>query len=135
MSTETPETKNPWQARREAVDRAVKAWQTQEVPSGPAPGGGRYVDATLEDCLNDEGLIVLPRSTGHGKWIVEVDGKPAPLVGSDRLSGPVDAEEAADLFLTVTSADYYNAKNVTIRPATDDELVGSLYRHIIGGGA
>jgi len=132
MSTEIPETKNPYQLRDEAIerridaiDRAVHAWQTQEVPSGPAPGGGRYVPLTLEDCLTDEGLILLPRSTGHGKWRVLVDGKPAPYPGQEGPSHPMGAEEAAEVFLTATGGDYYGEKTITVRRATSAEMVTS----------
>lgn len=125
MSTETTKPKNPYQLRAEAIDRAVKAWQTQEIPSEPAPGGGRYVPATLEDCLNDEGLCVLPRSTGHGKWRVLVDGKPAPYVGQDAPSHPMGAEEAAELFLAQTAGDYYNQKAIVVRPASGAEMTAA----------
>ncbi|TMS00124.1 hypothetical protein [Nonomuraea basaltis] len=138
MSTETPETKNPYQLRREAVTRAVKAWQQQAEEADEA--GDREPTASenaadLEDCLMDEGLVLLPRSTGHGKWIVTVDGQPAARPGKDRPAGPVDAEEAAEMFLTRTAADYYNEYQVTIRPASPDELVASVWDHITGGGS
>ncbi|MEU6721652.1 hypothetical protein ABZ897_60325 [Nonomuraea sp. NPDC046802] len=125
MSTETPETKNPYQARAEAVDRALKAFQEQEVPTEPAPGGGRYVPATLEDCLNDEGQILLPRSTGHGKWRVLVDGQPAPHPGQEGPAHPMGAEEAAEAFLIATSGDHDNQREIVIRPASSDEMVAS----------
>ena len=125
MSTETPETTNPYKARAQAVDRAHKAFHEQVVPSEPAPGGGRYVPATLEDCLNDEGVVLLPRSTGHGKWRVLVDGQPAPYPGQDTPSHPMGAEEAAEAFLTATAGDYYGQKQIVIRPASDAEMVAS----------
>ncbi|WP_433520077.1 hypothetical protein ACQP2T_63795 (plasmid) [Nonomuraea sp. CA-143628] len=125
MSTETPETKNPYQARAEAVDRAHKAFHEQVVPSEPAPGGGRYVPADLEDCLLDEGLILAPRSTGHGKWRVLVDGQPAPYPGQEGPSHPMGAEEAVEAFLTATGGDYYNQREIVIRPASSAEMVGS----------
>jgi hypothetical protein len=136
VSTDTPETKNPFKARAEAVDRAVKAWQEQDFTEVPLPDGGRLVPATLEDCLNDEGLILLPRSTGRGKWVVEVDGQRAPIApGSDRPTGLLDAEEAADLFLTITGADEYGMKQVTVRPATEWEWKMALQAHLFGGVA
>lgn len=125
MSTETPETKNPYQVRREAINRAIKAWQ--EHGDGDA--------MTFEDALMDEKFVVLPRSTGHGKWIVTVDGQPAARPGKDRPAGPVDAEEAAEMFLTLTGSDYYNECQVTVRPASSDELVASVWDHITGGAA
>ncbi|GAA2861126.1 hypothetical protein [Nonomuraea rubra] len=125
MSTNTPETTNPYKARAQAVDRAHKAFHEQVVPSEPAPGGGRYVPSTLEDCLNDEGVILLPRSTGHGKWRVLVDGQPAPYPGQTGPSHPMGAEEAAEAFLTATSGDYYGQRQIVIRPASDAEMVAS----------
>lgn len=136
MTETTPETreKNPYQLRREAVARAIKAWQEQEVPAEPAPGGGRYVPNTLEDCLMDERLILLPRSTGHGWWVVEVDGQRAPILpGSPNVTGLLDAEEAADLFLTITSANEHGMKRVTVRPATEMEHKLALLAHLAGG--
>lgn len=139
MSTETPETKNPYQARREAVARAVQAWQRQAEEADEA--GDREATATenasdLEDCLMDEGLILLPRSTGHGKWVVEVGGERAPILpGSDRPSGLLDAEEAADLFLTLSAADEYAERQPTIRPATEMEFKLALANHLFGGVA
>lgn len=135
MSTETPETKNPYQARREAVERAVKAWKQQAAEADEA--GDReptaFEDAgDLEDCLNNEGLILLPRSTGHGKWRVLVDGKPAPYVGQEQQSHPMGAEEAVDVFLTQTGGDYDNQKAIVVRPASDREMVTSA---VIGDAA
>lgn len=125
MSNETPE-KNPYQARAEAVDRAAKAWLEQkDTPATPAPGGGWFVPSTLEDCLNDEGLILLPRSTGHGTWRVLVDGQPAPYPGQEGPSHLVGAEEAAEAFLAATAGDYYNERQIVIRPASDREMVTS----------
>ena len=70
MSTETPETTNPYQLHREAVARAVEAWQRQAAEADEA--GDREPTALedaddLEECLLDEGLTLMPRSTGHGK--------------------------------------------------------------------
>lgn len=139
MSTDTPETKNPYQLRREAVERAVSAWQRQAAEADEA--GDREATtaedaADLEDCLLDEGLILLPRSTGHGKWVVEVDGQRAPIAsGSDRPSGLLDAEDAADLFLTLSAADEYAEHQPTIRPATEMEFELALADHLFGGAA
>lgn len=126
MSTETPETRNPYQLRREAVARAIKAWQRQAEEADDA--GDREPTAVenasdLEDCLMDEGLLLAPRSTGYGKWRVLVDGQPAPYVGQEQLSHPMGAEEAAELFLAQTAADYYAQKQIVIRPASDEELI------------
>lgn len=135
MSVETPDTreKSPYQLRREAVARAIKAWQE----SDGSESGHELDDATaLEDCLNDEGLALMPRSTGHGWWVVEVDGERAPILpGSSNATGLLDAEEAADLFLTATSADENCMKKVTIRPATEWEHKLALQKHLFGGAA
>ena len=133
MSTETPE-KTPYQLRREAVARAIKAWQEQD-PDGTDDGPlGQAAD--LEDCLLDEGLTLMPRSTGHGWWVVEVDGKHAPIApGSANATGLLDAEEAAEVFLTVTAADEHGMKKVTIRKATEWEHKLALQAHLRGGAA
>ncbi len=123
MSETTEQPKNVWRARREALAAAIKAWQESESDSSHP-----LSDATaLEDANLDQGLLLLPRSTGHGQWRVLVDGKPANFVGQDRPAGPVDAEQAADMFLTLTAADDYGKHQITVRPATDDEMVGSLF--------
>lgn len=122
MSTETPETTNPYQLRRKAIARAIKVWQDGDGTID----GCEIDDATaLEDCLLDEGLTLMPRSTGHGKWRVLVDGQPAPYPGQDAPSHPMGAEEAAEAFLTATAADYYGQKQIVIRPASDQEMVAS----------
>jgi hypothetical protein len=122
MSTETPETTNPYQLRRAAIARAIKVWQ-----DGDGTLDGYEIDdaTALEDCLNDEGLVLLPRSTGHGKWRVLVDGQPAPYPGQDTPSHPMGAEEAAEAFLTATAGDYYGQKQIVIRLASDREMVAS----------
>ncbi|KAB8186942.1 hypothetical protein FH608_046490 [Nonomuraea phyllanthi] len=133
MSTETPETKNPYQARREAISRAISTWQQGDG----SDSGHELDDATaLEDCLLDEGLALMPRSTGHGKWVVEVDGQRAPIApGSDRPVGLLDAEEAAELFLTLSAADEYAEHQPTVRPATEMEFKTALANHLFGGVA
>jgi hypothetical protein len=125
MSIETPDTreKSPYQLRREAVARALKAWQEQD-PDG-ADDGPLGQAADLEDCLLDEDLTLMPRSTGYGKWRVLVDGKPAPYPGQDLLTGPIGAEEVAEVFLTQTAADEYGERQIVVRPATETEMVTS----------
>jgi hypothetical protein len=120
VSTESPETKNPYQLRREAVARAIKAWQEEGDDDTRGPVGDA---AALEDCLLDEDLTLMPRSTGHGAWRVLVDGQPAPYLGRDEPSHPMGAEEAAEVFLTQTGGDYYNQRAIVVRPATDQEMV------------
>lgn len=133
MSTETPETKNPYRLRREAIDRAVKAWQEQDDEELARQG---CVPNEIDDCLMDEGLILMPRSTGYGKWVVEVDGQRTPIApGSTNATGLLDAEDAAEVFLTVTAADEHGMKKVTVRPATEWEHKAALAAHLFGGGA
>lgn len=133
MSTETTETtqKSVYQLRREAVARAIKAWQDGEESDRP------FDDAdTLMDQMENERLILLPRSTGHGWWVVEVDGQGAPIApGSANATGLLGAEEAAEVFLTITAADEYGMKKVTIRPATEWEHKLALQKHLFGGAA
>lgn len=127
MNNEQP--KNVYQARRKKLAAAIERWE-DEVPREERldPSGA----SLLEDAFRDEGLILLPRSTGHGKWRVLVDGRAAPLPGSDTPAGPLDAEEAADAFLTQTVADERNAHQILIRPATDLEL---RYSAVMGSNA
>ena len=121
MSTETPET-NPFKLRREAVARAIKAWQEEGDDDTRSPLGHA---AALEDHLLDEDLILLPRSTGHGMWRVLVDDQPAPYPGQEGPAHPMGAEEAAETFLTATGGDYDNERHILIRPATEREMVTS----------
>lgn len=133
MSTDTPE-KNPYRLRREAVARAIKTWQEQDVdgPQDAREDGPLGQASDLEDCLLNEDLILMPRSTGHGKWVVEVDGERAPQPGTDRPTGLLDAEEAAEVFLMVAVGDELN---VTVRPATEMEFKLALASHLFGGVA
>lgn len=73
------------------------------------------------DALWDQDLAVMPRPSDAGRWRVLVDGQPAPYAGSPsgKPSGPMDAEEAAEAFLLAADKNV----NVTVRPATDDEMV------------
>lgn len=135
MSTDTPEAreKSIYQLRREAIARAVEAWQDadDDQPAGPYTDADEFVD-----CLSDEGLQILPRAVAYGKWMVLVDGEPACYPGQDRQAGPVDAEQAAEMFLLeVSKAESVDrSREITVRPATDGELVSSAWEHITGGG-
>ncbi len=121
MSTETPELpKSIYQLRRQAVARAITAWE-----DGPEEAGPFGDAAALEDHLLDEGLLILPRAAVHGKWMVLVDGQAAPFPGQDRLSGPVDAEQAAEMFL-IEAAKADDPRSVTVRPASNAEMVSSV---------
>jgi hypothetical protein len=121
--SETPERpKNVWQARREALAAAIKAWQECE-----SDGSGPLSDAdSLADELREAGLILLPESSGYGQYIVSIDGEPAPFPDGRLPAGPVTGEMAADMFLTLGAADDYGKRQISIRPATDAEMVGSL---------
>lgn len=105
-----------WSEKRDKFAAALAA----------APGfvyeGGNPDEATrLMDALDDQGLLILPRSLDAGRWRVLADGKPVPHVGSrtGQPAGPMDAEEAAEAFLIAADKNV----NVTVRPATDDEMV------------
>lgn len=121
--SETPEKpKTVWQARREAVAAAIKAWQECE-----SDGSGPLSDAdSLADELREAGLILLPESSGYGQYIVSIDGEPAPFPDGRLPAGPVTGEMAADMFLTLDAADDYGKRQISIRPATDAEMVGGL---------
>lgn len=118
-----PTEKSVYQIRREKLAAAIQAWQESESESGnPLSDAG-----ALEEELRDVGLILLPASDGRGEYRVLVDGKPANYVGQDAPAGPVDAEQAADIFLTESAKDEYAERQPTIRPATDDEMVAGLF--------
>lgn len=123
MSTETPERpKNIYQLRNEAIARAITKWQ-----ESPDEGTDNPISdaSALDDALRDEELLLVPRSTGHGKWRVLVDGQPAPHPDSGRETGTLEAEEAAEVFLTQTAEDYYNQRQILVRPASEREMVVS----------
>ncbi len=138
MSTDTPEAREPsvYQLRREAVARAIETWR-EEPDDGENPHttpGDPMEDAVaLVDSLSDEGLQILPRAAVHGKWMVLVNGQPATFPGQTRQAGPVDAEQAAEMFLIEAAKEGGTVEEITVRPATDAELVQSVWDHI--GGA
>ncbi|MEO3856120.1 hypothetical protein [Acrocarpospora sp. B8E8] len=113
-----PREKSYWAQKAGRVKAALNAYLDGKPEKGPVTHS--VID--LEDCLLDEGLLVLPRATGHGKYRVLADGKPVPLVGRDvGESGPMDAEEAAEAFLLAAAKD--DGAAIMVRPATNDELV------------
>ncbi len=123
MSETTEKPKNPYQIRRERMAAAIKRWQESESESDhPLSDAG-----ALEDLLLDEDLLVLPRAVGYGKFRVLVDGEPAPYVNSDRPSGPVDAEQAAEMFLIESAKDEDAERAIVVRPATDVEMSSGLF--------
>jgi hypothetical protein len=114
--SEQPKPKSYWAQKQDKVDAALKA----------APGlvyEGMTADEAMRvtDALEDQGLLLMPRSDGYGKWRVLVDGKPAPYAGSrtGEPAGPMGAEEAAEAFLLASAEN----EDVTVRPATGDEMV------------
>ncbi|MEV8639333.1 hypothetical protein AB0395_47540 [Streptosporangium sp. NPDC051023] len=122
MSTETSEkAPNYHQARREKIAAAITAWQRADdgQPSGP------YTDAdALEDILREHGLQIVPTAAGYGRYRVLIDDQAAPHIGSTRPAGPVDADQAVEIFLIAAlGAEADGEHTVTIRPATDAELV------------
>ncbi|WP_031166036.1 hypothetical protein [Streptosporangium roseum] len=132
MSTETPEqtTVNYHQAKREKIAAAITTWQATESNAATQP----YGDADdLEDALLGQGLQVLPLASSDCRYRVLIDCQPAPYAGQDRPAGPMDADEAAEVFLlaVIHSEDSLAEQTITVRPATDAELVG----HAVTGSA
>ena len=131
MSTNTEQTPvNYHQAKLEKIAAAITAWQATESNAATHP----YGDADdLEDALLGHGLQLLPLASSDCRYRVLVDGQPAPYVGQDRPAGPLDADEAAEVFLlaVIHSEDTLTEQEITVRPATDAELVG----HAVTGEA
>jgi hypothetical protein len=131
MSTNTEQTPvNYHQAKLEKIAAAITAWQATESNAATHP----YGDADdLEDALLGHGLQLLPLASSDCRYRVLVDGQPAPYVGQDRPAGPLDADEAAEVFLlaVIHSEDNLAEQTITVRPATDAELVG----HAVTGEA
>lgn len=112
VSTET----NVYQIRREKLATALHAWQTSPEQT---PG-------TLEDHLLGQGLQLLPLAAdGGARFVVLIDGQPAPFPGQSRAAGPVDADQAAEMFLLAVmgAAETGTERVITVRPAADAELV------------
>lgn len=132
MSIEAPETreKNFYQQQREKLSAAIVVWREQPEIDSPSTPLGDAGD--LEDCLHDQ---VLPRAAGaHGKYVVLVDSQPAPYPGQAQLTGPLDADEAAEVFLIESSKDDAIEKTIELRSATDLEMSAHAWDHITGGG-
>lgn len=123
MNETSEKPKNPFRVRCERMAAAIRRWQETE----PASKDPREAAGALEDLLLDEGLLVLPRSVGHGQFRVLVGGKPAPYVGQERPSGPVDAEQAAEMFLVETARDECAERSIVVRPASEAELSSALF--------
>jgi hypothetical protein len=135
MSTDTPtQTVNYWQAKLEKIAEALRIWQEQP-DDGENPHttpGDPYANANaLEDILREQGLQILPTGPADARYRVLIDGQSAPYIGQTRPSGPMEADEAVEVFLVAAlGADAAPGEHsVVIRPATDDEMV----RHAIGG--
>lgn len=124
MSTETTagrQVRSYWALKRDKVAAAIDA-------SGDTSGYEDRVPSPaerLEDALEAQGLLLMPRATGYGEWRVLIDGQSAPWVGRERPSGPMDAEAAAEAFLLAAAADEGNQRSIVVRPATDAEMVGN----------
>jgi hypothetical protein len=138
MSNDTPETreKNFYQQQRQKLAAAVTAWQEEpddaENASSQSPSPLANA-AALEDCLHDQGLQIMPRACGYGKYLVLVDGRPALYPGQNRPTGPLDADEAAEVFLVESAKSDAVERQIVIRSATDLEMVASVFDHITGG--
>ncbi|MFF3443583.1 hypothetical protein [Streptosporangium sp. NPDC002721] len=130
MSTDTPAQKpvNYHQEKRKKIAAAVTAWQHDEE----ALRAWLHGDADpLDDFLREQGLQILPTGPADARYRVLIDGQSAPYIGQTRPSGPMEADEAVEVFLVAAlGADAAAGEHrVVIRPATDDEMV----RHAIGG--
>ncbi|GAA3417693.1 hypothetical protein [Streptosporangium vulgare] len=134
MTTETPaQAVNYHMAKLDKIVEALRVWQEQPDDETPntAPADPYANADALEDILLEHGLQILPTASGEAVYRVLVDGQPAPYVGQTRPAGPVDANDAAEMFLAEASKaeSVDRTRQITIRPATDDEMV----RHAIGG--
>jgi len=133
MSTETPAV-NYHLAKLTKIVEALRVWQEQP-DDGENPHTANtdpYANAdALEDILLEHGLQIMPTASGDAVYRVLVDGESAPYVGQTRPAGPVDANDAAEMFLVEASKaeSVDRTRVIAIRPATDDEMV----RHAIGG--
>lgn len=125
MTEQTQTHLTPYQRQHQRIVAAVQAWIEDPPPEQDAGSRAQW----LVDCLDDEGLQILPRCPSTSRWRVVVDGDPAPSpFNADRPSGPLDADETAAAFLTAATDadDAAQPREITIRPATDRELVAGL---------
>jgi hypothetical protein len=117
----------PYQQRHRQVTAAVKAWMEDPHREQDADAGKEA--QALAGFLHEQGLQVLPRCPSYADYRVVVDGQPAPSVHAPgRLSGPMDADEAAEAFL-LAAADAEQANTdtvIVVRPASDTERVAKL---------
>jgi hypothetical protein len=136
IETSPEQTVNYHQVKLQKIVDAIRAWQEQpddaeNIPTTPAADPYANADA-LVDILREQGLQILPTGPYDARYRVLIDGQAAPYIGQTRPSGPLDADEAVEIFLVAAlGAEGAGEEHaVVIRPATDDELV----RHAIGGG-
>lgn len=121
--------RTPYQERHRKIAAVVAEWQAQASNPGWDPADAV---SSLVDLLYDRDLQILPRVNSYGRWRVTVDDAPAPSPHApDRPSGPLDADEAVDAFLLAVYADEATEaagphRQITIRPASDKELVADL---------
>jgi len=107
---------NPHADQQRRLNKAVRDWQD----SIDAMDGDDAADV-LTDCLINEGLQVVPAVPSDTQFRVLVDEQPAP-------TGVLDADEAVLHFLLAVRAaeETVEPVNVTVRPATDREMVGMV---------
>lgn len=119
-------------AKLEKITAALAAWQAADESQLSGP----HADAdALEGAFTEHGLQILPTVSRGALYRVLVDGQPAPYVGQRRPAGPVDANDAVEIFLAaVAAADEAGGNHeVTIRPATDAEQVADFAAGVLGG--
>ncbi|WP_326646604.1 hypothetical protein OG884_18405 [Streptosporangium sp. NBC_01755] len=127
-------------AKLEKIVAALRVWQEEpdDAENAHTAPADPYADAdALEDILREHGLQILPTVSGDALYRVLVDGHPAPYVGQARPAGPVDANDAAEMFLAEASKaeSVDRTRAITVHPATDNELTSSLWNDITGGAA
>ena len=110
MSTDTPDRPNIYKERFEAVSRAVRTWQEAPDEGADEP----LADASaLEDCLQEEGLLLLEQPAELGlSWpdggdLLACDGKDITLYprGVDEWGlSPDEARELAAQLVAMADA-------------------------------
>lgn len=124
MTEQTSPPVNMFQRRHGKIVAAVASWMNDR-PKDQSVTDDAYA---LVDCLLDQDLQIVPRCPSYAQWRVIVNGEPAQSpFNPDRQSGPLDADDAAEAFLQAAiRAEDGDAAEITVRPATDRELVLKL---------